>query len=398
MKMAGVIENLAGSGRDKWETHFKGRALKMAGHDIIELTIGEPDVAMSDDLAQAAIDAIRNGRNSYTDGQGEPELRKALSDYYSHQSGQVFGPENLICFPGTQTALYAVMMGLAEAGDEVIVGDPMYATYEGVIKSCGAQMVPVALKAEHGFRMQADDIEACLTENTRVILLTNPHNPTGAILEALDMQAIGALAVKHDLWIVSDEVYAELVFEGEQFQTFLSYPEFRDRVVIVSSISKSHAAPGFRSGWCVGSADFTSQLLPLAEAMLFGNQPFIADMTAKAIRDGSKVAAGMRERFAARATRLKLSLETNDLPLQVSTPKAGMFALINVKNTGMTGLEFANALLENKLVCVMPGQSFGDGVTDWIRVALTVSDDEFDEAIHRLVEFCDEMINKAKIA
>ncbi len=333
MKMARIAERLQGGsgGGAKWEVHNRAKDLAAAGRDVIMLTIGEPDVPPSSDLLETAISAIRAGRTNYSDGRGEPELREALASYYTDRDGRAFGPENILCFPpGTQTALYGgVMRGLAESGDEVLVGDPMYATYEGVVRASGADVVKVPLRPEHGFRIQAADIKARITDRTRAVLLTTPHNPTGAILTPpQDITEIGALAKEHDFWIISDEVYSELIFGDTEFE---SPPQARedlqDRVVVVSSISKSHAAPGgFRSGWCVGSAEFIEGLLPLAEAMLFGNQPFIADMTAKAVRDGSLVAEGMCRRFSARAQRMEDQLGHNQTCLRVSRPDAGMFA------------------------------------------------------------------------
>ncbi|MDT8329175.1 MAG: pyridoxal phosphate-dependent aminotransferase, partial [Roseovarius sp.] len=286
--------------------------------------------------------------------------------------------------PGTQTALYAVLMAVAEAGSEVLVGDPMYATYEGVIRASGADMVAVPLRPENGFRMAAADVASRITPRTRAILLTTPHNPTGAILRPEDIAAIGRLAIEHDLWIISDEVYEELVFEGATFVSPLAEPDLAERVVAVSSISKSHAAPGFRSGWCVGPLEFTEALLSLSETMLFGNQPFIADMTEAAVRAGSDVAPGMRARFAARADLLarRLGVETG---LYVHRPEAGMFAMINTQSTGLSGHDYALDLLEKTGVAVMPGTSFGETLNDWVRVALTVDDAPFDAAIDRIV-------------
>jgi arginine:pyruvate transaminase len=275
------------------------------------------------------------------------------------------------------------MAAVAEAGDEVLVGDPMYATYEGVIRATGAGMVPLPLDPARGFRMAATDIAARVTPRSRAILLTTPHNPTGAVLSAEDIAAIGKVARAHDLWIIADEVYEEMVFDGVRFASPLADPGLADRTIAVSSISKSHAAPGFRSGWCVGPEAFTEALLPLSEVMLFGNQPFLADMTEAAIRDGSPVAAGMRARFAARAGRLATRLQA-DTPLRVHRPEAGMFALVDVTATGMDGDAYAQDLLDAEGVAVMPGASFGATLAPWVRVALTVGDAAFDEALRRI--------------
>ncbi len=158
MKTTAITERLAGLGGAKWEVHMKARKLAAAGADIVELTIGEPDVPTPANLADTAMAAIRAGRTGYSDGRGEINLRKALAEFYSETRGRDFDANNILCFPGTQTALFAVLMGVAGHGDEVLVGDPMYATYEGVIRATGASMVPVPLRPEFGFRMQAVDV------------------------------------------------------------------------------------------------------------------------------------------------------------------------------------------------------------------------------------------------
>ncbi|WP_299902339.1 pyridoxal phosphate-dependent aminotransferase [uncultured Ruegeria sp.] len=384
MKITSVTERLAGLGGAKWGVHLKARDLIKAGADIVEMTIGEPDVPVSDSLVETTVTSLRAQRTGYSNGRGEAGLLDALAARYSASRGRAFEPENFLCFPGTQTALFAAMAGVAEAGDEVLVGDPMYATYEGVVRASGAEMVPAPLRPEHGFRMQAEDIAARITPRSRAILLTTPHNPTGAILTAADVAKIGQLAIAHDLWIISDEVYEELIFDGARFVSPLADPELADRVIGVSSISKSHAAPGFRSGWCVGPAAFCEALLPYSETMLFGNQPFIADMTEKAIRDGSEVAPGMAARFSGRATLLADRLEA-ETDLTVHRPEAGMFALINVSATGLDGEAYAWDLLQAG-VAVMPGSAFGDSLKDWVRVALTISDTDFGTAVSRIID------------
>lgn len=384
MKTTSVTERLAGLGGAKWGVHLKARDLIKAGADIVEMTIGEPDVPVPEALVEATVASLRAQRTGYSNGRGEAGLLDALATRYSASRGRVFGPENFLCFPGTQTALFAAMAGVAEAGDEVLVGDPMYATYEGVIRASGAEMVPVPLHPEYGFRMQAKDISARITPRSRAILLTTPHNPTGAILTAAEVTEIGKLAIAHDLWIISDEVYEELVFDGARFVSPLANPELANRVIGVSSISKSHAAPGFRSGWCVGPAAFCEALLPYSETMLFGNQPFIADMTEKAIRDGSDVAHGMTTRFFKRATLLADRLEA-ETDLTVHRPEAGMFALINVSATGLDGETYAWDLLKAG-VAVMPGTAFGESLKDWVRVALTISDTDFATAVTRIID------------
>jgi arginine:pyruvate transaminase len=383
MRYAPVTDRLKDLGSAKWAVHAKARDLKAAGQSIIELTIGEPDVPTPDALIDAATLSMRQGRTGYSNGRGEPALLAALAQRYSERRGRPIGPDQVICLPGTQTALYGVLMTLVATGDEVIIGNPMYATYEGLIAATGATAVPVPLRPERGFRLDARDVAARITPRTRLIFLNSPHNPTGAILTADDIAAIGALAIRHDLWILCDEVYEDLVFEGRQFTSPLSVPELADRVVVTSSISKSHSAPGFRSGWCVGPAEFTERLLPLSETMLFGSQPFIADMTAAAISAPSPVAAGMCERFARRADLIAARLHGTE-GLAVHRPDAGMFALVDVRATGLSGQDFALSLLDREQVAVMPGESFGSALAGWLRLALTQPDPLIAEACDRI--------------
>ena len=386
MRFAPVTDRLAGLGSAKWAVHLKARAMKAAGRPIIELTIGEPDVTTPPALLQAAADAMMAGRMGYSNGRGEPALVQALAARYTARRGRVITPDQVMAFPGTQTVLYAVMQTLLGPGDEVLVGDPMYATYEGIIAATGATMVPVPLRPEAGFRMQATDVAAHITPRTRVLFLNTPHNPTGAVLRDTDIAALGALAVAHDLWIVCDEVYEEMVFDGVPFASPLTDAALADRVVVAASISKSHAAPGFRSGWCVGPKAFCDRALPLSETMLFGNQPFIADATALAVSHPSPVAAGMVERFSRRAGVLADGLAGAN-GLHVHRPEAGMFALIDARETGMSGETFAMALLEATDVAVMPGESFGAALAGWLRVSLTQPDELISEAALRIARF-----------
>ncbi|MDN5786067.1 pyridoxal phosphate-dependent aminotransferase [Pseudorhodobacter sp.] len=389
MRYAAITDRLAGLGGAKWAVHARARALEASGRKVIKLTIGEPDVPTPPALIDIAAASMRAGRTGYSNGRGEAGLLRALAARYTARRGRSFTPAEIMCFPGTQTTLYAVMMAMVGPGDEVLVGDPMYATYEGVIAATGARMVPVPLRPEAGFAMRATDIAARITPRSRVIFLNSPHNPTGAMLSHADFAAIGALAKQHDLWVLCDEVYEDLVFAGTAFASPLDLPDLADRVVTAASISKSHAAPGFRSGWCVGPAEFMARLLPLAETMLFGNQPFIADMTEAAIAEGSPIAVGMTARFARRA-RLVTEKLNGVAGLRVHEPKAGMFALVDVTAINPDGTAFALALLEEKSVAVMPGASFGTALKGWLRLSLTEPDDMIEEACRRIAEFAAE--------
>ncbi len=386
-RFAEITERLRDTGGAKWAVHLRCREMREAGADIIELTIGEPDVSPAPVLIDIAHQAMLAGRVGYSSGQGEPELIDALVERYRKRRADV-SSANVLCFPGTQTALFAAMMGLAGAGDGVLIGDPFYATYEGVIRASGAHSVSVPLRPEHGFRLQADDLEASITPASKVLLLNSPQNPSGAVLDRATVDAIGEICRRHDLWLVCDEVYEELVFDGAFVSPF-DNPAVADRVIALSSISKSYAAPGFRSGWAIGPADFCEKILPISEAMLFGNQPFIADMTAYALRHPSDTARQMREDYRRRAHIFTEALAAigGIIP---HPPAAGMFILADVAETGLDGETFAWALLEAG-VAVMPGSSFGVNAGDLIRLSLTVPDDAIVTACERIAHFVEAL-------
>ena len=387
MKYAAITERLAHTGGAKWAIHQRCREMKAQGADIIELTIGEPDQPPDPQLFEVCHQSMLAGRTGYSSGRGEPELLEAIAARYARRRPGV-DADNVLCFPGTQTALFATMMGLTGPGDGVLVGDPFYATYEGVIAASGAHRESVVLRPENGFRLDATDLEAAITPQSRVLLLNSPHNPTGAVLTAEEISKIGAVCKKHDLWIIADEVYEELVFDGA-FASPFDNPDLADRVIAVSSISKSHAAPGFRSGWAVGPHEFCEKLLPFSETMLFGNQPFIADMTAFALNSDLPTSARMRESYKRRAGVFADRLEKLD-GITAFRPQAGMFIVLDVSGTGLSGEDFAWRLLEAG-VAVMPGSSFGENAGKLVRLSLTVPDESVVEACNRIARFVESL-------
>lgn len=389
MRYGAITTRLAAAGSDKWAVHLRAVDLKAQGQPIVVASIGEPEIPASPVLTQTCIDALQQGRVGYSSGQGEAGLLQVLADRYSTRRNMAVSTDNIMTVPGTQTALYVAMTGLLDPGDQVLVGDPYYVTYDDVIRAPGGQVVPVPLRPEDGFCLQAEALRAAVTPQCKAILLTTPHNPTGAVLSAQQIRAIGDVAKEHDLWIISDEVYEDLVFDGE-FASPLDFEDLRERTVVVSSISKSFAAPGFRSGWIVAPQEFVRRVLPLSETMLFGNQPFIADATQAALQAENPVAAQMRDSYQRRARMLQTGLSTCP-QVDVLMPKAGMFVMLDIRGTGLSGEDFAWKLLDQEQVSVLPGEAFGAGGAGFVRVSLTLHDSE----VERVAEAITHMLQGA---
>ena len=232
-------------------------------------------------------------------------------------------------------------------------------------------------------------MEKAITPNARVLLLNTPHNPTGAVLSREEIAALGDICRRHDLWLVCDEVYEELVLD-KAFASPFDIPSLAERTIVVSSISKSHAAPGFRSGWAAGPEEFCDRLLPVSETMLFGVQPFIADMTAMAISQPFETASIMRENYRRRANVVKTALSGSNV-LRPVMPEGGMFIVIDITATGLSGDAFAWELLKTEKVAVMPGSSFGEQAEGFVRVSLTVADEKLATAMERMAKLAGEL-------
>jgi arginine:pyruvate transaminase len=386
MRFAAITERLKGLGSDKWAVHIEGRRRAAVGKDMIFLSIGEPDFPPPPAIAEEAYRSIKAGRTRYAAGRGEPATLAAIAAYYTRRSGHDVSPEQVTFLPGTQTALYAAMMTLVELGDEVLVPDPYYATYEGVIAAAGGVLVPIRTLSEDGFHLTAEALAAKVTKRSRVLLLNSPGNPTGAVLSKREIAAIGEVCRRHDLWIVSDEVYAELCFDGG-FASPFDDPKLAERSVSVSSLSKSHAMPGFRCGWAAGSREFSARLQPLSETMLFGSQPFLEDATAFALTHHFDEVDAMRAAYISRA-RLVVERLSNAPGIVARMPEGGMFIMVDVRRLGLSGIEFGTRLLEEGVV-VMPGESFGAGGAGHVRIGLTAKEPELVEACHRIARLAE---------
>ncbi|MGL6183204.1 MAG: pyridoxal phosphate-dependent aminotransferase, partial [Aestuariivirga sp.] len=283
MRFAKVTQRLAGLGSEKWAVHIEGRRRADLGEPMIFLSIGEPDAPPPAAIFDVAERQMRAGRTRYSNGRGEPDVLRALSRLYTERTGRSISTSQFLFLPGTQTALYVAMMVLVELGDEVLMADPYYATYEGVIAAAGGVAVPVRVDPDHGFHLKAAALEKAITPKTRVLLMNTPSNPTGAVFTREEIARIGKVCEQHDLWIICDEVYASLTYGNTVFASPFDRAELEKRTVVVSSVSKSHAMPGFRCGWIASSEEFCAAALPVSETMLFGSQPFLEDATAFAL-------------------------------------------------------------------------------------------------------------------
>jgi arginine:pyruvate transaminase len=390
MRFANITARLDGLGSEKWAVHIEGKRRAALGQQMIFLSIGEPDAAPPVGVMDVAEKQMRAGRTRYAEGRGEANARRALARLYTRQTGRGISENQFIYLPGTQSALYAAMMTVADIGDEVLMADPYYATYEGVIAAAGGITVPVRVDPDHGFHLKAADLEKAITSKSRVLLMNTPSNPTGAVFTRSEIEKIGKLCEKHDLWIISDEVYATLTYGNTVFASPFDIPELEKRTIVVSSISKSHAMPGFRCGWIAASEEFCNRCIPVTETMLFGSQPFLEDAMAFALDTHFPEVDAMKRNYETRARALVAGLHKSK-KVSARMPEGGMFVMVDVRKTGLTGEAFAWKLLKEENVVTMPGESFGAGGTGHLRVALTVDEAQITEACKRIARLAESV-------
>ncbi len=377
---------MEGLGTDKWAVHYAARAMVERGEEVLFLTIGEPDRRAPRAIEDETVSRLRAGRTHYSNGAGEDSVRAAIATRYARRSGRAVTPAQIVFMPGTQSALCAAMFALAESGDEVIVPDPFYVTYDGIIAATGARQVNVDTEPRHRFHLTPEALEAAITGRSRVLLLNSPSNPTGAVLGSEEIAAIGEVCRRHDLWIVSDEVYETLVFGNHRFASPFDNPDLAERTVVVSSLSKSHAMPGYRAGWVVGPEEFIHRMLPFAEALLFGCQPFIQDAAVFALSNDFAEVDIMRRDYERRARLIVEHLKSAP-HVRAAMPEGGMFIFADVRATGLSGHDFAMRLLEEEKVALMPGESFGPSGAGHVRIGLAADDGLLAEATDRIAAF-----------
>jgi arginine:pyruvate transaminase len=389
MRYSPLTERVAGRGAGAWGVQQEAMKLRAEGADVIALTIGDPDQAPPEVLIETTVAALRAHRTGYARLIGMPALREAIATRHAARTGRDCTADNVVVVPGAQGGLYCAMQCLAGPGDEVVVPEPIYATYEAVIGASGAAMVSVPLIPERGFHPDLDALAVAITSKTRVIWINSPHNPTGAVFTADEIAAIAELCRSHDLWLLSDEVYEDLAFARPHVSPW-SLPGMAERTVVVSSLSKSHAAPGFRLGWVIGPPALQQHLFNLLLCMTYGSPGFVQEGALAALQHDLAEVATLRADYQLRAATMCRVLA--DAPnCRVVPPEGGMFVLLDIRNTGLGSEEFALALLESELVAVLPCDGFGSSGAGHLRIALCAPEPRLEEAGERIVRFAQRL-------
>jgi aspartate/methionine/tyrosine aminotransferase len=389
MKFSTLTDRIKCGAADVWDLHYLAKEARGRGDDVIVMSVGDPDFSTPVEVIERATKAMHNGDTHYTSILGHAELREAIAERHRNNTGQPVSSAQVITTSGAQNALFACALCLLDHGDEAIVLQPMYVTYEATIQAPGAKLVPVVLDAEKGFRLDRDTLLNAVTPRTRAIFYASPSNPTGVALNQKELDLIAEVALRHDLWVIADEVYSDFVFDGE-FHHIASHPKMADRVITIGSLSKSYAMTGWRVGWAVAPPAMIANMEKLALCMLYGLPGFIQQAGAEALLRRGEDLQRMRAEYRRRRD-LMFAAFSEIEGLEPLLPEAGMFMMVNVEGSGYATGKFVKALYAATGVSVLDATAFGASAEGYVRVSCTLPEEELREACKRIKRFMEQL-------
>jgi aspartate/methionine/tyrosine aminotransferase len=365
----------------------KARRLEAEGKKIVHLEIGEPDFATPDNIIEAGISALQNGYTHYTPASGILEARQAVAGFVSRTLKTEVDPAEVVLVPGSKNVLLFTLFACIEPGDEVILPDPAYPAYASQVNFIGAVPKLVTLREETGFRMDLDQLADLVTPKTRMLIINTPQNPTGGILTEEDVRFVCDLAQKHDLLVVSDEIYSQLVY-GFHHVSPLSQPGMRERTVLMDGLSKSYAMTGWRLGYAVAPKALAAKLdqLMINSSSCAAGFTQMAAIEALSAPESESAVHRMVKVFEHRRDLVVDAL--NAIPgVRCAKPQGSFYAFPNIKGTGFDERELADRLLTEAGVAVLPGTAFGEAGKGYIRLAYTQSEDELRRGLKQIGDF-----------
>jgi aspartate/methionine/tyrosine aminotransferase len=365
----------------------KARRLEADGKKIVHLEIGEPDFATPDNIIEAGISALQNGYTHYTPAGGIMEARQAVAEFVTRTLKTDVEPTEVVLVPGSKNVLLFTLLACIEPGDEVILPDPAYPAYASQVNFIGAVPKLVTLREETGFRMDLDQLESLVTPKTRMLIINTPQNPTGGILTEEDVRFVCDLAQKHDLLVVSDEIYSQLVY-GFTHVSPLSHAGMRERTVLMDGLSKSYAMTGWRLGYAVAPQAIAAKLeqLMINSSSCAAGFTQMAAIEALSAPESEHAVHRMVKVFERRRDLVVDGL--NAIPgVRCAKPQGSFYAFPNIQGTGFDERELADRLLTEAGVAVLPGTAFGDAGKGYIRLAYTQSEDELKRGLKQIADF-----------
>jgi aspartate/methionine/tyrosine aminotransferase len=352
--------------------------------DVIVLVVGEPSFNTPAHIIDAAAKAAHGGTTKYTPNAGLPGIRSAVAERYTRKFGRPIAPAEVLVTAGAVNALAAIVAGIAEEGDEILIPDPGWPNYVSMIELARTAPVRYPLRPENRYLPQIAEIEERITPRTKALIINNPSNPTGAVFPEESVRSLVELAQKHDLWLISDEVYEDLIFEGKHVPAARFDAE---RVITVSGVSKSYAMTGWRIGWAITNPELVALCGKIQEALV-SCPPAISQAAAEAaVRGPQDAVEEMRAAYQRRRDLVREILEP--VGLLPTIPEGAFYAMVDLRGAGIPSRDLSRLLLEEERVAAAPGSTFGDVAEGMVRISLATADDDLAEGCRRIVRFAE---------
>ena len=371
----------------------KAKELEQAGQRIVHFEIGEPDFNTPEDIVEATKDALMKNLTHYGPNRGLLALREVISRNLKKESNLEYDPEEeIIVTVGAAESILDVIVSYIDEGDEVIVFTPAFMNYKNLIAMVGGKIVTIPLKEQDGFQINSYDVKRAITKKTRMIIVNNPHNPTGVVFTEEILQEIAGIAIENNLLVLSDEIYGHIVYDGVKSISMASFDGMKERTITINGFSKSHAMTGWRLGYLAADKKLIPPLLKLHQYVTTCAPTFIQSGVAQAIEKETciKDVDNMVNIFAARRRLLLDSLKKIN-GITFVEPKGAFYVFVNVSKTGLKASAFSTMLLEKKGVAVVPGEGFDKAFVDYVRISYAVADSEIKEGTKRISDFLEDI-------
>jgi aminotransferase len=353
---------------------------------VISLGIGEPDFVTPWHIREAAVYSLEKGRTGYTSNLGDPRLRRSIAKYVEKHFSLAYNPhDEIIVTVGVSEGIDLALRALLNPGDEVLYHEPCYVSYAPSIALARGKAVPVVTRAEDEFVLRAADLEKAVTPRTRLLMLSFPTNPTGAVMPPDELAKIAAFAVKHDLVVLTDEIYSELTYDALPHHSIAALPGMKERTLFLHGFSKAFAMTGWRIGFACGPSDIIEAMMKIHQYSIMCASTMAQEAAIEALERGQRSMERMREEYRLRRNFIVSSLNEAGIPCHL--PKGAFYVFPDIRGTGMTSKDFSLALLKEKNVAVVPGTAFGASGEGYVRCSYAAALDQIKIAVERIAEF-----------
>jgi aspartate aminotransferase len=365
-----------------FEVLARAKAMEAEGRDMVHLEIGEPDFDTPPNIVRAAVKALKSGFTHYGPSAGMPAVRKTFAEFITRDRGVEVKPENIVVTPGAKPILFFSILAIVDEGDEVIYPNPGFPIYESVINFVGGVAVPIPLRESKGFSFDTDELRSLVNDKTKLIIINSPQNPTGGMLTKKDMRVVAELADKHDAWILSDEVYSKIIYEGKHVSIY-DFPEVKDRTILLEGHSKTYAMTGWRLGYGVMPVQLADHVARLQTNSNSCTASFTQMAGIEALTGPQAKSRKMVREFKARRDLIVEGLNT--IPgFTCLKPKGSFYVFPNITGTGMKSKELEVYLLEKAGVAALSGTSFGKYGEGYLRFSYANSQENIRKALDKI--------------